>query len=203
MVELMLKIHKTGHIFNMASWCTVLSTRSCHAAKCTSRCSSTCAVSCRVVAAYFECLFGVVCFISVDPACAPALQLTCKYYMDCTGMDQDTVEKNTCRDHFMTPEDAILEGKARDTHLVLTRFHTIRMHVLQCLQRRSCPSCIHLFCCVLHPPVWLRLPPDHVRLRDHHNRRLVSICSMRPCDWDMIVLSRMLDCLPCIQDKSS
>jgi hypothetical protein len=26
--------------------------------------------------------------------------------MKCSGMDQTTVERNTCRDFFMTPEDA-------------------------------------------------------------------------------------------------
>jgi ATP-dependent protease ClpP protease subunit len=33
-----------------------------------------------------------------------------KFYMKFTGMDQDTVEMNTCRDLFMTPEDAVQQG---------------------------------------------------------------------------------------------
>uniref|UniRef100_A0A7S0S5B9 ATP-dependent Clp protease proteolytic subunit n=1 Tax=Chlamydomonas leiostraca TaxID=1034604 RepID=A0A7S0S5B9_9CHLO len=37
-------------------------------------------------------------------------QMTAKYYMAYTGMDQDTVERNTCRDFFMTPEDAVQQG---------------------------------------------------------------------------------------------
>lgn len=36
-------------------------------------------------------------------------QLTARYYMEFTGMDQDAVEMNTNRDYFMTPEDAVLE----------------------------------------------------------------------------------------------
>lgn len=35
-----------------------------------------------------------------------ATQLYCRYYMKCTGMNQTTIEQNTCRDFFMTPEDA-------------------------------------------------------------------------------------------------
>lgn len=38
------------------------------------------------------------------------LQLTAKYYMRFTGMSQDRVELNTCRDFFMTPEQALQEG---------------------------------------------------------------------------------------------
>jgi len=46
-------------------------------------------------------------------------QMTARYYMQFTGMDQDTVEKNTCRDLFMTPEqaqyygliDGVIQGK--------------------------------------------------------------------------------------------
>lgn len=41
-------------------------------------------------------------------------QMSAKYYMKFTDMDQDTVEKNTCRDFFMTPEDALLEGLIDD-----------------------------------------------------------------------------------------
>ncbi|KAF5840701.1 Clp protease-domain-containing protein [Dunaliella salina] len=37
-------------------------------------------------------------------------QLSARYYMAYTGMDQDRVEMNTNRDFFMTPEDAVLEG---------------------------------------------------------------------------------------------
>jgi len=37
-------------------------------------------------------------------------QLSARYYMAFTGMDQDRVEMNTNRDFFMTPEDAVLEG---------------------------------------------------------------------------------------------
>lgn len=37
-------------------------------------------------------------------------QLFARYYMKFTGMDQDTVEKNTCRDYFMTPEEAKEQG---------------------------------------------------------------------------------------------
>lgn len=33
-------------------------------------------------------------------------QLISRFYMKYTGMDQDTVEMNTCRDYFMTPEQA-------------------------------------------------------------------------------------------------
>lgn len=36
-------------------------------------------------------------------------QLSARYYMAFTGMDQDRVEMNTNRDYFMTPEDAVLE----------------------------------------------------------------------------------------------
>lgn len=41
-------------------------------------------------------------------------QLYCRYYMKCTGMDQTTVELNTCRDFFMTPEDALDHGLIDD-----------------------------------------------------------------------------------------
>lgn len=37
-------------------------------------------------------------------------QLICRFYMKYTGMDQDTVERNTSRDFFMTPEVALQEG---------------------------------------------------------------------------------------------
>jgi ATP-dependent protease ClpP protease subunit len=33
-----------------------------------------------------------------------------KYYMKFTGMTPDEVEMNTCRDFFMTPEDAQVGG---------------------------------------------------------------------------------------------
>lgn len=34
-------------------------------------------------------------------------QMVCKYYMKFTDMTQDEVEMNTCRDYFMTPEEAL------------------------------------------------------------------------------------------------
>lgn len=37
-------------------------------------------------------------------------QLISRYYMKFTGMDADTIEMNTCRDYFMTPEQALQEG---------------------------------------------------------------------------------------------
>jgi len=37
------------------------------------------------------------------------MQLSARYYMSYTGMDQDRVEMNTNRDYFMTPEDAVIE----------------------------------------------------------------------------------------------
>jgi len=37
-------------------------------------------------------------------------QMVARYYMGYTGMDQDEIEKNTCRDNFMTPEEAQLLG---------------------------------------------------------------------------------------------
>lgn len=37
-------------------------------------------------------------------------QLCARYYMAFTDMTQDQVEKNTCRDNFMTPEEAQLAG---------------------------------------------------------------------------------------------
>ena len=37
-------------------------------------------------------------------------QLFCRYYMRFTGMGQDEVEMATCRDNFMTPEDAQQAG---------------------------------------------------------------------------------------------
>lgn len=37
-------------------------------------------------------------------------QLISRFYMRYTGMDRDRVEKNTCRDFFMTPEVALQEG---------------------------------------------------------------------------------------------
>ncbi|KAG1656028.1 hypothetical protein FOA52_005656 [Chlamydomonas sp. UWO 241] len=37
-------------------------------------------------------------------------QMVARYYMEYTGMDQDQVEKNTCRDNFMTPEEAQISG---------------------------------------------------------------------------------------------
>ncbi len=39
--------------------------------------------------------------------------MTARYYMKYTGCDQDTVERNTSRDFFMTPEDAVIEGEPR------------------------------------------------------------------------------------------
>lgn len=36
--------------------------------------------------------------------------MTARYYMKYTGMSQDEVERNTCRDFFMTPEDAVQHG---------------------------------------------------------------------------------------------
>lgn len=38
------------------------------------------------------------------------MQMVARYYMGYTGMNQDEVEKNTCRDNFMTPEEAKLCG---------------------------------------------------------------------------------------------
>jgi hypothetical protein len=44
---------------------------------------------------------------SCSLSCLPALlQLFCKYYMKFTDMTSDEVEYNTCRDTFMTPEQA-------------------------------------------------------------------------------------------------
>eukprot|EP00199_Chlamydomonas_sp_CCMP681_P006880 CAMPEP_0119108398 /NCGR_PEP_ID=MMETSP1180-20130426/14165_1 /TAXON_ID=3052 ORGANISM="Chlamydomonas cf sp, Strain CCMP681" /NCGR_SAMPLE_ID=MMETSP1180 /ASSEMBLY_ACC=CAM_ASM_000741 /LENGTH=292 /DNA_ID=CAMNT_0007094005 /DNA_START=14 /DNA_END=889 /DNA_ORIENTATION=+ len=37
-------------------------------------------------------------------------QMSARFYMRYTGMDQDTVERNTCRDLFMTPEEAMQQG---------------------------------------------------------------------------------------------
>ncbi|GLC36932.1 hypothetical protein PLESTB_000177000 [Pleodorina starrii] len=37
-------------------------------------------------------------------------QIFCRYYMRFTGMSQDAVEQATCRDYFMTPEQAKMEG---------------------------------------------------------------------------------------------
>jgi ATP-dependent Clp protease protease subunit len=37
-------------------------------------------------------------------------QMVARYYMGYTGMDQDEVEKATCRDNFLTPEEAKLYG---------------------------------------------------------------------------------------------
>lgn len=37
-------------------------------------------------------------------------QMVARYYMQYTGMNQDEIEKNTCRDNFMTPEEAQLNG---------------------------------------------------------------------------------------------
>nr|7EKO_A Chain A, ATP-dependent Clp protease proteolytic subunit [Chlamydomonas reinhardtii]7EKQ_A Chain A, ATP-dependent Clp protease proteolytic subunit [Chlamydomonas reinhardtii] len=37
-------------------------------------------------------------------------QIFSRYYMKFTGMNQDQIEQATCRDHFMTPEQAKLEG---------------------------------------------------------------------------------------------
>ncbi|KAL6760873.1 inactive subunit of chloroplast ClpP complex [Haematococcus lacustris] len=37
-------------------------------------------------------------------------QLSARYYMEFTGMDQDEVEENTNRDFFMTPEIAVQQG---------------------------------------------------------------------------------------------
>ena len=39
-----------------------------------------------------------------------SFQMVAKYYMGYTGMNQDEIEKNTCRDNFMTPEEAQLYG---------------------------------------------------------------------------------------------
>jgi ATP-dependent protease ClpP protease subunit len=39
--------------------------------------------------------------------------------MQFTGMDQDTVERNTCRDFFMTPEDAIQQGRLLSSSVVV------------------------------------------------------------------------------------
>ncbi|KAG2495198.1 hypothetical protein HYH03_006804 [Edaphochlamys debaryana] len=41
-------------------------------------------------------------------------QIFSRYYMKFTDMDQDRIELNTCRDFFMTPEDAQLEGLIDD-----------------------------------------------------------------------------------------
>lgn len=41
-------------------------------------------------------------------------QIFSRYYMRFTGMDQDRVELNTCRDFFMTPEKAKMEGLIDD-----------------------------------------------------------------------------------------
>jgi len=41
-------------------------------------------------------------------------QLSARYYMSYTGMDQDRVEMNTNRDYFMTPEDAVLEVRVQN-----------------------------------------------------------------------------------------
>eukprot|EP00955_Chlamydomonas_euryale_P003972 40945-Chlamydomonas_euryale.AAC.5 len=37
-------------------------------------------------------------------------QMVARYYQQYTGMNQDQIEKNTCRDNFMTPEEARLSG---------------------------------------------------------------------------------------------
>ncbi|KAG2449929.1 hypothetical protein HYH02_000033 [Chlamydomonas schloesseri] len=37
-------------------------------------------------------------------------QIFSRYYMKFTGMTQDQIEQATCRDHFMTPEQAKMEG---------------------------------------------------------------------------------------------
>ncbi|GFH14819.1 ATP-dependent Clp protease proteolytic subunit, partial [Haematococcus lacustris] len=37
-------------------------------------------------------------------------QLSARYYMEFTGMNQDEVEENTNRDFFMTPEIAVQQG---------------------------------------------------------------------------------------------
>ncbi|KAG2429026.1 hypothetical protein HXX76_011268 [Chlamydomonas incerta] len=37
-------------------------------------------------------------------------QIFSRYYMKFTGMTQDQIEEATCRDHFMTPEQAKMEG---------------------------------------------------------------------------------------------
>ena len=40
----------------------------------------------------------------------PPTQMVARYYMSYTGMNQDEIEINTCRDNFMTPEEAMLNG---------------------------------------------------------------------------------------------
>lgn len=37
-------------------------------------------------------------------------QIMARYYMSFTGMDQDTIERETCRDRFLTPEEALQAG---------------------------------------------------------------------------------------------
>ena len=43
----------------------------------------------------------------IPPRAILTQQLICRFYMKDTGMDQDTVERNTSRDFFMTPEVAL------------------------------------------------------------------------------------------------
>lgn len=38
-------------------------------------------------------------------------QIFSRYYMKFTGMNQDQIEQATCRDHFMTPEQAKVGGR--------------------------------------------------------------------------------------------
>lgn len=53
----------------------------------------------------------VTCAARRAPPARPVPQMMAMYYMRHTGMDEDAVERATCRDTFITPEQAVDNGE--------------------------------------------------------------------------------------------